>query len=270
MIKIVFLGDIVGQSGRDAVFKYLPLIKENYKPDSILINGENAANGFGLTGKIAEEFFAAGVDAITLGNHSFDQKDLVPYISQSSKVIRPLNYPEATPGKGYTLLTLPQGYKILVINMIGRLFMELSDNPFFIIDHFLKSYSLGHTAHAILIDFHGEATSEKAAFAHYLDGRVSAVLGTHSHVPTADGRILEKGTGFQSDLGMCGNYNSVIGMNKEIAIKKFLSKAPTDRLRPEEGEGDICGVYLEINPKTGLCELLEPLRMGIKLSQTFR
>lgn len=267
-MKIVFLGDVVGRSGRDAVLQHLPVIKKNLKPDFIFINGENAAAGFGITKKISEEFLEAGVDVITLGNHVFDQKELVSYLSQTSQVIRPLNFPIHTPGQGAAIVTSASGYKVLVINMIGRLFMELSDNPFFMINEFIKPYILGKTVNGIVIDFHAEATSEKSAFANFLDGRVSAVIGTHSHVPTSDHRVLPKGTAFQTDLGMCGNYDSVIGMIKEFAIQKFMNKAPTEKLRPQEGEGMICGSFIHINPTTGLSERIQPLRFGIGLEET--
>ncbi len=267
-MKVVFLGDVVGRAGRDAVFKYLPTIKEKLKPDFIFINGENAAAGFGITKKIAEEFFDAGVDLITLGNHVFDQKELVAYLSQTSKMIRPLNFPKTTPGKGAVILTATNGKKILVINMIARLFMELSDNPFFMIDEYLKSHILGKTVHSIIIDFHGEATSEKSAFANFLDGRVSAVVGTHSHVPTSDQRILPKGTAFQTDLGMCGNYDSVIGMVKELAIAKFMNKTPVEKLKPQEGEGMICGSVIHIDDISGLATKIQPLRLGKGLEET--
>ena len=267
-MKIVFLGDVVGRSGRDSFFKYIPMIKEKLKPDFIFINGENAAAGFGITKKIAEEFFEAGVDLITLGNHVFDQKELVSYLSQTSKMIRPLNFPKTTPGQGAVILTSPNGQKVLIINMIARLFMELSDNPFFIIDELLKNHILGKTVNAIIIDFHGEATSEKAAFANFLDGRVSAVVGTHSHVPTSDHRILPKGTAFQTDLGMCGNYDSVIGMTKESAIAKFMNKIPIEKLKPQEGDGMICGTFIHIDKVSGLSTKIQPLRLGIGLEET--
>jgi metallophosphoesterase (TIGR00282 family) len=267
-MKIVFLGDIVGRSGRDVVFENLPRIKEYLKPDFIFVNGENAAAGFGITKKIAEEFFEAGIDVITLGNHVFDQKELVPYLSQTSKMIRPLNFPITTPGQGATIVTSQSGYKVLVINMIARLFMEMSDNPFFIINDFLKPYILGNSINAIIIDFHGEASSEKTSFANFLDGRVSVVVGTHSHVPTADYRILPKGTGFQTDLGMCGNYDSVIGMVKELAIAKFIHKAPTEKLKPQEGDGMLCGAFIHIDPASGLTTRIQPLRLGIGLDET--
>ncbi len=267
-MKIVFLGDIVGRSGRDAVFKYLPIIKSHLNPDFIFINGENAAAGFGITKKIAQEFFDAGIDGITLGNHVFDQKELVSYLSQTSQMIRPLNFPATTPGQGATILTSSSGLKVLLINMIARLFMEMSDNPFFIIQDFLKPYILGKNINAIIIDFHGEATSEKASFANFLDGRVSAVVGTHSHVPTADHRILPKGTAFQTDLGMCGNYDSVIGMVKELAIAKFLHKAPTEKLRPQEGDGMLSGAFIHIDPSSGLATRIQPLRLGTGIEET--
>lgn len=267
-MRIVFLGDVVGRTGRDAVMAALPRLRQTLDADVTVVNAENAAGGFGVTVKIAEEFLAGGADVITTGNHVWDQKELVGAIDRMPRVLRPLNYPEGTPGKGSVLLQARGGRPVLVINAMARLFMEALDDPFAAIDRVVKAHRLGAGGvAATIVDFHGEATSEKMIMGHHLDGRVSLVAGTHSHVPTADHMVLPGGTAYISDAGMCGDYDSAIGMKKQIAAQRFVRKLPTERLSPAEGEATVCGVYVETNDTTGLATRIEPIRLGGRLSQ---
>ncbi len=266
-MRLLFLGDIVGRSGREAVLGALPGLRERLLPDVVVANGENAAAGYGITVKIATEFYEAGVDCLTTGNHVWDQRELISAIDRDPRMLRPLNYPEGTPGRGATVLTTRTGRKVLVMALMGRLFMDAMDNPFVAADRLLRQYRMGPGGlDAILVDFHGEATSEKMAMGHHLDGRVSAVIGTHSHIPTADTMILAGGTGYQSDAGMCGDYDSVIGMRKELSVARFVRQLPTERLTPAEGEATVCGVLVETDDRTGLAARISPLRQGGRLS----
>src|SRR3954447_3375226 len=261
-MRLIFLGDIVGRSGREAVLKHLPTLKSSLDPDIVIVNGENAAGGFGITDKIAQELYAAGVDCLTTGNHVWDQKETVASIGRDPRLLRPLNYPEGTPGRGATLLQARQGRKVLVINIMARLFMDPLDDPFAAVNRVVQQYRMGAAADAVVVDFHGEATSEKMAMGHYLDGRASLVVGTHSHIPTADHQILTGGTAYQSDAGMCGDYDSVIGMKKEISVARFVRKLPTERMTPAENEATVCGVFVETDDRTGLAVPAEPVRVG--------
>ncbi|MBF0167238.1 MAG: YmdB family metallophosphoesterase [Alphaproteobacteria bacterium] len=267
-MKLLFLGDIVGRSGRDAVIALLPQLKQDLGLDGVIVNGENAAHGFGITPKLCQDFYAAGVDVITLGNHAWDQKELMGAADADTRLVRPLNAVRATPGRGFALAELPRGRKILVTQVIGRLFMDGVDDPFAAIDALLARYPLKGAVHAILVDVHAEATSEKMGMGHYLDGRVSAVIGTHSHVPTADAQVLPKGTAYQTDAGMCGDYDSVIGMGKDTAVFKLVRKLPTDRLAPADGPATVCGAVIDIDDATGLARSIVPLRLGGRLSET--
>ena len=268
-MKILFLGDIVGRAGRDGLAKHLPDLKTRLKPDVTIVNVENAAAGFGVTDKLAKEFFALGTDVLTTGNHVWDQRELVGSIEQEPRLLRPLNYPEGTPGRGHYIHALPNGKKILVANVMGRLFMEpVLDDPFVTTEKLLSQYRLGQNIAAIFIDFHGETTSEKMAFGHVVDGRVSAVVGTHTHVPTADDQILPKGTAYQTDAGMCGDYDSVIGMKKELSIWKFTRKIPGERMTPAEGEATVCGTLIAVDDATGLAKEITAVRAGGRLKQT--
>lgn len=261
-MKILFLGDIVGKSGREAVLKHLPELKNQLKPDCIIVNAENAAHGFGITKPIATDLFDAGVDVVTTGNHVWDKQEILSYISQEKRLLRPHNYPSHLPGTGICEFETIKGQKIVVINIMGRLFMETLDDPFACIDTLLKPYILGRNAHAIFLDFHAETTSEKQAICHYVDGRVSAVVGTHTHVPTADERIFPKGTAYLTDAGMCGDYyNSIIGMQVAGSLGKFLKRIPYERMQPAEGEGTVCGVFITLLP-TGLATSIERVRAG--------
>ncbi|HEU0117323.1 MAG TPA: TIGR00282 family metallophosphoesterase [Alphaproteobacteria bacterium] len=267
-MRILFFGDIVGRTGRDGLAKHLPNLKAKLKPDVVIVNGENAAGGFGITEKIAQDFYALGVDCLTTGNHVWDQRELISNIQNDPRLVRPLNYPEGTPGKGFYLHALPNGKKILIVNVMGKLFMEPSlDDPFAVTEKFLAQYKLGASVAAIFLDFHAETTSEKMAFAHNFDGRVSAVVGTHTHVPTADDQVLPKGTAFQSDIGMCGDYDSVIGMKKELSLWKFLRKIPGERMVPAEGEATVCGTLIVTDDATGLAKSIDAVRIGGRLKE---
>jgi metallophosphoesterase (TIGR00282 family) len=267
-MKILFFGDIMGRSGRDGLAKHLPGLKARLKPDVIIANAENSAAGFGVTDKLAKEFFALGIDCLTTGNHIWGQKELVGTIDREPRLLRPLNYPDGTPGRGAYLHALPNGKKILIVNVMARLFMEpVLDDPFATMEKLLTQYRLGQNAHAIFVDFHGETTSEKMAFGHVFDGRVSAVVGTHTHIPTADELILPRGTAYMTDAGMCGDYDSVIGKKKELSIWKFTRKIPGERMVPAEGEATVCGALITLDDATGLAVAIEPVRVGGRLTQ---
>ena len=267
-MRILFLGDIVGRSGRDAVEAQLPGLRRRLGVDLAVVNAENASHGFGLAPAMADSLFAAGCDVITLGNHAWDRRELIGHIGSAPRIVRPLNFPPGTPGAGSVLITLGDGRRALVANVMGRLFMDALDDPFRATQELLSRHRLGTTVSAIVIDFHAEATSEKVAFAHYLDGRVSLVVGTHTHTPTADHRVLAGGTAFQADAGMCGDYDSVIGMGKEGSVARFVRKMPGERLAPADGEATICGLFVETDDRTGLARSVAPLRIGGLLSQT--
>jgi metallophosphoesterase (TIGR00282 family) len=264
-MRILFLGDLVGRAGRTAAIEALPDLRKNLKLDFVIVNAENAASGFGVTSKIAAQLLEAGTDVISGGNHSFDQREILSHMDNSGRILRPANYPAGTPGRGFNVYDAPRGKKILVINAMGRVFMNPMECPFRTVDDILKRYSLGNTVNAIIVDMHAEATSEKMAMGHYLDGRTSLVVGTHSHIPTADAQILDGGTAYQTDAGMCADYNSVIGMKKEEPISRFLSKLNKERYSPADGEATICGTMIETDDRTGLATRVEPLRMGPRL-----
>ncbi len=266
-MRILFLGDVVGRSGRDAVAATLPRLRATLLADLVIVNGENASHGFGLAPDMAQAIFAAGADVITLGNHSWDRRELIPYIAQEPRVIRPLNFPPGTPGAGSFVVALSDGRRALVLNAMGRLFMDALDCPFRGTAELLARYKLGASVSAIVADFHAEATSEKMAYAHSFDGSVSFVVGTHTHCPSADHHILPGGTAFQSDAGMCGDYDSVIGMSKEGAAARFWQKMPGERLQPANGEATVCGLFVVTDDRTGLAVSVEPVRQGGRLSQ---
>jgi hypothetical protein len=265
-MRILFLGDVVGRAGRDAVIREVPRLRASLALDLVVVNAENASHGFGLAPEMARGFLAAGVDVLTLGNHAWDRKEIIPFIEQEKRLIRPLNYPPGTPGKGAVVVEVAGGRRALVLQAMGRLFMELLDDPFRALQAELQKQRLGGTVQAIVIDIHAEATSEKQAVAHSFDGMASLVIGTHTHVPSADHRILPGGTAFQSDAGMCGDYDSVIGMQKGAAALRFWRKIPAERLAPAEGEATLCGLFVETDDATGLAKRTEPLRLGGGLS----
>ncbi|HEX4370638.1 MAG TPA: TIGR00282 family metallophosphoesterase [Rhizomicrobium sp.] len=265
-MKILFLGDVIGKPGRDAVADELPGLKERLAPDLVIVNGENAAHGFGLTRAIAEEFFAMGVDVISTGNHWADQKEILTYIDNEDRILRPRNYPPGTPGRGANLYQTPNG-SVLVINVMGRVFMDALDDPFAAVEAELSSCALGRVADAVVVDMHAEATSEKMAMGHFCDGRASLVVGTHQHVPTADAQILPGGTAYQSDAGACCDYDSVIGMDKNEPLQRFVRKISTTRFSPATGPATVCGVFVETGVN-GLAVRIAPVRVGGRLAQT--
>ncbi len=261
-MKIIFIGDVYGRSGRDGVLKHLPSLKEKHDPDCIIVNGENAAHGHGITKKICDELYKAGVDVITLGDHSWDQREIISHINHEKNLLRPLNLPEGTPGRGSIKFTTRNGKNILIISAMARTFMEPIECPFRRVDAEIKNMTLGQNIDAIFVDFHGEATSEKMAFGHYFDGRISAMVGTHTHIPTADAHILEHGTAYQTDAGMSGDYNSVIGRRKDISIFGFLRKMPGEKPVPASGEASVCGAFISIHDGTGLAKSIESFTLG--------
>jgi metallophosphoesterase (TIGR00282 family) len=262
-VRIAFFGDVVGKSGRTAVINYIRTNTTKHKFDFIIVNGENAAHGFGINQSICDQFFNVGVNIITLGNHTFDKKDDIQIFEREKRLVRPLNYPRGTPGRGFVITEIPfTGKKVMVVNLMGRLFMEANDDPFFAMDDLLSQYKLKANVDAIFVDFHAEATAEKTALARYLDGRISAIIGTHTHVPTADLQILQKGTGFLSDCGMCGDYDSCIGMDDESPIKRFTSKVDAyAKMVPARKEATVCGVVVDINGN-GLCSDIQTIRVS--------
>ncbi|MEL0106186.1 MAG: TIGR00282 family metallophosphoesterase [Rhodospirillaceae bacterium] len=267
-MRILFCGDVVGKTGRKSILEHVPRLREEWKLDFVIVNGENAAHGFGITEKICKTFYDAGVDVITTGNHVWDQKEVLSYIKEDERLLRPLNYAEGSPGNGAGIFEAADGRKVMVIHPMGRLFMELVDDPFKAVDRTLDNHRLGVSADCIVVDIHAEATSEKMAMGHYLDGRVSMVVGSHSHVPTADAQILPGGTAYQTDLGMCGDYDSVIGMQKQTAVDRFVKKVPGARLEPAVGDATLCGVLLETDDETGLAQGISPVRIGGRLAGT--
>jgi metallophosphoesterase (TIGR00282 family) len=267
-MRILFLGDLVGRSGRGAVIEALPKLRERYRLDFVVANGENAAGGFGISEAILIELLDAGADVVTTGNHVFDQREALVFIERHDRLLRPINFPQGTPGKGVGLFKAKTGADVLVINAMGRVFMADLDDPFRAVKRELDACGLKTGADAILIDFHAEATSEKEAMGHFVDGRASGVIGTHTHVPTADEQILRGGTAYISDAGMCGDFDSVLGMDKEEPLSRFLTKIPTGRFAPALGEATLCGVGIDVDDATGLARAIAPLRLGGRLSQT--
>ena len=264
-MRILFVGDVVGRSGRAAVTERLPALKRDWKLDCIIVNGENAAGGFGITEQIYTELIDAGADAITGGNHSWDQREALVFIARAPRLIRPLNYPAGTPGRGMVLFETASGARVLVVNLMGRIFMDPLDDPFAAIERELAACPLKSGADAIIIDMHCEATSEKQAMGHFCDGRASFVVGTHTHAPTADHQILPHGTAFVSDVGMTGDYDSVIGMDKEEPLTRFLRKISGARFEPAMGPATLCGLAVETDYATGLARRVAAVRLGGRL-----
>ena len=268
-MNILFLGDIMGKSGRQVLKKELPELKRSLEIDTVVVNGENAAGGFGITPKICEEFYELGVNVITTGNHVWDQKEIIPYIAKDNYILRPQNFPQSVPGKGFVVYEDSMKRKVLIINVMARLFMDPLNDPIETIFNILEEYRIGENVSAIIIDVHGEASSEKMAIGHTFDGQVSCIIGTHTHVPTLDAQILEKGTAFQSDAGMCGDYNSVIGGEKEGWVARFKHKMPTGRINVSSGEATLCGVFIKINDSNGMANSIEPIIIGPHLINRF-
>lgn len=258
----------MGRAGRRAVTEHLPRLRDAWKLDFVVVNGENASSGMGITGTHAKGLLDAGADVVTLGDHAFDQRDMLQAIERETRILRPLNFSKAAPGKGVRLFDAPRGRKVLVAQVLGQVFMKRAyDDPFSALDLALKTYPRGGQAHAVIVDVHCEATSEKMALGHWCNGRASLVVGTHTHVPTADAMILSKGTGYMTDAGMCGDYDSVIGMEKTEPLQRFLTGMPKDRFTPAMGDVTLSGVYVETDDQTGAATRIVPVRQGGRLQQ---
>ncbi len=266
-MRILFVGDIVGRSGRTVVVERLPKLVRDWKLDLVVANGENSAGGFGITEAIYRELIEVGVDAVTLGNHAWDQKEALVFIERAPRLIRPLNYPPGTPGRGAAMIEAKNGGRALVINAMGRIYMDPLDDPFAALDRELTACALPKGADAIIVDFHGEATSEKQAMGFFCDGRASLVVGTHTHVPTADQRVLPGGTAFISDVGMSGDFDSVIGMAKDEPLQRFLRRISAARFEPAAGPATLCGIAVETDAATGLATKVGAVRLGGALEQ---
>ena len=262
-MNILILGDIVGPSGREAIIKKLPNLIKKKKLDFVIVNGENAADpGVGITKKNTEEFFNAGTDVITTGNHVWDQKETMEFITSEKRLLRPENLTEGSPGVGTGIFTSKNNKKVAVINLMGNIFMKKCEDVFEVAKKFIKMVELKKDADFIIVDLHGEITSEKMAMGYLFDGKATMVVGTHTHVPTSDYRIMEKGTAYQTDLGMCGDYNSVIGMNRDNSLKKFLKDSSAQKHYPALGKATISGLIVQADDKTGLAKKIEPIIVG--------
>jgi 2',3'-cyclic-nucleotide 2'-phosphodiesterase len=266
-MRLLFIGDVVGRSGRTIVTERLPGLVRDWKLDCVILNGENAAGGFGITEPIYQELLDAGADVITGGNHSWDQREALVFIERAPKLLRPVNYPPGTPGRGVALVEARNGARVLVINAMGRVFMDALDDPFAAVERELSACLLKAAADAIVIDIHCEATSEKQAMGHFCDGRASLVVGTHTHAPTADHRVLPGGTAFVSDVGMTGDYDSVIGMAKAEPLQRFVRKIPSGKFEPASGPATMCALAVEIDDATGLAQRVGPVRLGGRLEE---
>jgi len=266
-MKILFLGDIVGNSGCESVKNNLPnIIKEN-GIDFVIANGENAAKeGVGITENNTIELLKSGIDVITTGNHVWDQKDTFDFISKEKRLLRPLNLSGDVPGKGFDIYSSRKGFKVGVLNLMGNIFMKKCENVFKLTNNFLETNKLKKDYDFLIVDFHGEITSEKMAIGHIFDGNATLVVGTHTHVPTNDGRVLNKGTAYLTDAGMCGDYNSVIGMNTQNSINKFFNRDSIKHF-PAEGVASICGIIVEANPKDGLANKVSSFIYGGELKK---
>ncbi|MDP4031737.1 MAG: TIGR00282 family metallophosphoesterase [Pseudorhodobacter sp.] len=267
-MKILFLGDVMGRAGRSAVAERLPGLRAEWGLDFVVVNGENASSGMGLTAQHAKGLLEAGADCVTLGDHAFDQKDMLQFIETEPRVLRPLNFARAAPGKGARLFTAGNGRKVLVVQALGQVFMKRPfDDPFSAVEAVLNAHPLGGLAQAVVVDMHCEATSEKMAMGHWCDGRASLVVGTHTHVPTSDAQILQGGCGYQSDAGMCGDYNSVIGMQKLEPMRRFVTGMAKARFEPATGPATLSGVYVETDDKTGHTRKISMIRIGGRLQE---
>ena len=266
-MRILFVGDVVGRSGRTVVYDRLPGLVRDWKLDLVVVNGENAAGGFGITETIYRELLDAGADAVTLGNHAWDQKEALVFIERAPRLVRPINYPAGTPGRGAAMVDAKNGARALVVNAMGRIFMDPLDDPFAAVERELAACSLRDGADAIVVDIHGEATSEKQAMGYLCDGRASLVVGTHTHAPTADQRVLPGGTAFMSDVGMTGDFDSVIGMTKDEPLHRFLRKIPSSRFEAASGVATLCAVAVETDPASGLASRVAGVRLGGCLEQ---
>jgi hypothetical protein len=267
-MRLAFFGDVIGRPGREALAAQLPSLRRRLGLEFVVVNAENAAAGFGVTEKTANELFEAGADCLTLGNHSWDQREALTYIAREPRLLRPLNYPRLSnaPGHGAWAYDTASGGRVLVVSALGRVHMDALDDPFSAVDKALEACPLGAACDAAIVDMHCEATSEKMAMGHFCDGRVSLVVGSHTHVPTADAQVLPGGTAFQTDAGACCDYDSVIGMDKEAAMRRFSTRLPGERLTPATGPATVCGVFVETDTRTGLAKRVEPIRLGGRLA----
>lgn len=261
-MRILFIGDIVGRSGRTIITERLPALVTQWKLDLVVINGENSAGGFGITEVIYNELIDAGADAVTLGNHAWDQREALVFIERAPRLVRPANYPAGTPGRGAALVETRSGQRVLVVNVMGRIFMDPLDDPFAAVERELSACPLGAGADAVIVDMHCEATSEKQAMGYFCDGRASLVVGTHTHAPTADYRVMPGGTAFISDVGMTGDFQSIIGMNRDEPMSRFLRKLPGSKFETANGPATLCGIAVETDDATGLAKRVAPLRLG--------
>ena len=262
-MRLLFLGDVMGRAGRRAICDNLQRLRDTWRLDFVVVNAENATAGMGLSGAHAKTLLEAGADCLTLGDHAFDQKDMLQFITEEPRILRPLNFSKSAPGKGAALFTARNGRKVLVAQVLGQVFMKRPfDDPFSAIEPVLKKFPVGGQASAVVVDMHCEATSEKMAMGHFCDGKASAVIGTHTHVPTADAMILPGGTGYLTDAGMCGDYHSVIGMDKTEPLRRFLTGMPKERFTPATGEATLAGLYIETDERTGKAERVVMVRDG--------
>lgn len=267
-MKLLFLGDVMGRAGRNAVTERLPKLRSDWGLDFVVVNGENATSGAGLSGKHAVSLLDAGADCITLGDHAFDQRDMLSFIEHEPRVIRPINIAKQAPGAGVRLFTAQNGKKVLVAQVLGQVFMKRPfDDPFSALEQVFRKHPLGGQADAIIVDVHAEATSEKMAMGHWCDGRASLCVGTHTHVPTGDAMILNKGCAYLTDAGMCGDYNSVIGMQRDEPLRRFITGMPKERFTPALGEATLSGVYVETDDK-GAATRVVPVRVGGRLAES--
>lgn len=267
-MNILFLGDVMGRSGRQAITEHLPRLRDDWTLDFVVVNGENATSGMGLSGAHAKALLEAGADCVTLGDHAFDQKDMLQFIEHEPRIIRPLNFSKASPGKGARLFPTRSGKQVLVTQALGQVFMKRPfDDPFSALETVFRAHPLGGQADAVIVDFHCEATSEKMAMGHWCDGRASLMVGTHTHVPTSDAMILSKGCAYLSDAGMCGDYNSVIGMQRDEPLRRFITGMPKGRFAPALGPATLSGVYIETD-RSGRATRIEMVRQGGQLQQT--
>jgi len=265
-MRLLFLGDVVGRSGRAAVVNQLPGLIARYGIDFTVVNGENAAGGFGITEEIFQSFVNAGADVVTTGNHAFDQREALVFAARQERFLRPVNFPAATPGRGANVYTSKGGRRVLVVNVMGQAFISTLDDPFAAVAGAIDGCPLGTGCDAIIVDIHAEATSEKQAMGAFLDGRASLVVGTHTHTPTADERVLPGGTAYMSDAGMCGDYDSVLGMDKDEPLARALTKVPQGRFQPALGPATLSGICVETDDATGLATRVSALRLGPHLT----
>jgi metallophosphoesterase (TIGR00282 family) len=267
-MRLLFLGDVVARAGREAVRARLPGLISDFKLDFVIVNGENAAGGFGISESIYFEFLEGGANVVTTGNHVWAQKHALAFCERHEGFLRPANYPAGTPGRGFGVYTARNGARVMVANIMGQVFMQPSlENPFVCADMILDENRLRQNVEVVVFDFHAEATSEKQCFGHYVDGRASVVIGTHTHIPTSDAQILNAGTAYMTDAGMCGDYDSSLGMDKEEPLSRFVSNMRTGKYHPASGPATICGVGVDLCDTTGLALAVEPLRLGPRLAE---